>query len=254
MIDCVSNQEVQPWHRLGGVEHVCELRKSAQVLYSIFLTVLRTIYSGKAGRTFGCPDVVWKKDNQKTEIWLDTELRWEDQRPDFTPAIYVSLGEIKYESLPTLQQNARMFMNESGEQSYERSGLGSVTFVHVADKAAASCALADNTENYLSMFQDQICAEYCFEGLEVVSRTPRQKKEKEQTEGKGTFLSSVTVQFKFADAWKVKFETPILKAVDLVEQGQIGLKVAGADVSVMNGMVEIEFGNISSEKETPVDA
>ena len=123
MIDCVSQEEVQPWHRLGGVEHICELRKSSQVLYSIFLTVLRTIYSGKSGRTFGCPDVIWKKDVQKTGIWLDTELRWEDQRPDFTPAIYVSLGEIKYESIPTLQQNARMLMNESGRPIFSMPPL-----------------------------------------------------------------------------------------------------------------------------------
>ena len=58
MIDEVSQTEIQPWHRLGGVEHICELRKNAQVLYSIVITLLRTIYSSTQGRTFGCPNVV----------------------------------------------------------------------------------------------------------------------------------------------------------------------------------------------------
>ena len=68
--DEVSNDEVQPWHRLGGIEHICELRKSSQVLYSIFVTILRMIYSGKKGRTFGCPDLLWKKDPQKMEAFV----------------------------------------------------------------------------------------------------------------------------------------------------------------------------------------
>ena len=46
----VSNEEVQPWHRLGGIEHICELRKSSQVLYAIFVTILRMIYANKKGR------------------------------------------------------------------------------------------------------------------------------------------------------------------------------------------------------------
>ncbi len=134
MIDEVSNAEVQPWHRLGGVEHICELRKNAQVLYGIFVTILRTIWSSKSGRTFGCPDVIWRKDSQKTEIWIDTELRWEDQRPDFNPSIYVSLSEIKYDSVSTLDRQARTYMSSDGEQHYERTGMGTVTFIHVADK------------------------------------------------------------------------------------------------------------------------
>ena len=117
----VSQAEVQPWHRLGGMEHICELRKSSQVLYAIMVTILRMIYSGKKGRTFGCPDVVWKQDPQKTQLWIDTELRWEDQRPDFTPAIFVNLGELKYQFDPTIDMQGRTFMSPGGEQHYERT-------------------------------------------------------------------------------------------------------------------------------------
>lgn len=253
MIDTVSQDEVQPWHRLGGVEHICELRKNAQVLYGIFVTILRTIYSGKGGRTFGCPDVVWRPDSQKTQVWIDTELRWEDQRPDFTPAITVSLSEIKYEFPPTLDRQARMFMSNDGERHYERTGIGTATILHVSDKAGAACSLADNTENYLSMLQDQLAEEYCFSNFAVVSRLPRQKKEQDQSAGKGKYISAVTVQFEFADAWKVKIETPILKVVNMVEDGHAEMRVAGSSVDVRDGTVEIEFANLSTEKDTPRD-
>lgn len=253
MIDMVSQEEVQPWHRLGGVEHICELRKNVQVLYGIFVTILRTIWSNKSGRTFGCPDVVWRKDGQKTEIWIDTELRWEDQRPDFSPAIYVSLGEIRYDSVPTLDREARTFLSHGAEQHYERTGTATATFIHVADKAGAVCALADNTENYLSFLQDQIAQEYCFDHFVVISRQPRQKKEQEQSSGKGKYISAVTVQFDFSDAWTVKIETPLLKAVNMIEEGRSGICVAGAGVDVRDGMVEIEFSNLSTERDTPKD-
>ena len=257
----VSQDEVQPWHRLGGIEHICELRKSSQVLYSIFVTILRMIYSDKNGRTFGCPDVLWKRDPQKTELWIDTELRWEDQRPDFTPAIFVNLGEIKYDFLPTLDQQARLMMNNAGERHYERTGHGTAQIMHISDKAGAACSLADNTENYMSSLQDQICDEYCFEHFAVVGRMPRQQKETAQTAGKGKYVSVVAVQFDFTDAWDVKYETPILKAVSLIDFGapdvdengnEHGIDVTGTNVSVSNGQVEIQFGNMSAETDMPV--
>lgn len=246
----VSQAEVQPWHRLGGVEHICELRKSAQVLYSIFVTILRVMYSGKEGRTFGCPDVVWRPNDEKTDIWIDTELRWEDKRPDFTPAIFVSLGEIKYDVLPTLDMEGRVAVNGAGERRYERTGHCVAQIIHVSDKAGAACALADNTENYLSSLQDPIRDEYCFERFAVVGRLPRQQKETQQTAGKGKYLSVVSVQFDFTDAWNVKFETPILKVVSMLDFGPANVGEHGepdGGVPVIGDSVGIMPGNISSE-------
>lgn len=260
----VSQAEVQPWTRLGGVEHICELRKSSQVLYAIFVTILRMMYSEKNGRTFGCPDVVWKADPQKTELWIDTELRWEDQRPDFTPAIFVNLGEIKYEFVPTLNMQGRLTMSHYAERQYERVGHCVAQIMHVSDKAGAACSLADNTENYLSSLQDQICEEYCFDHFAVVGRVPRQQKEQPQTAGKGKYVSIVAVQFDYTDAWTVKFETPILKAVSMVdfheremdENGNPigGMSIAGTNVDIEGGHIEIEFGNMASETDVPLDA
>ena len=247
----VSQEEVQPWHRLGGVEHICELRKSSQVLYSIFVSVLRMMYSSNKGRTFGCPDVVWKMDPQKTQLWIDTELRWEDARPDFTPAIFVSLGEMKYEVPPTMDLQGRTLLSEDAEQHYERTVTGTATIVHVCDKAGAACCLADNTENYLSSLQDQIRDEYCFDHFLVTGRIPRQKKDEQQTAGKGKYISAVSVQFTFTDAWAVKIESPILKSVDMVERGHSDVYIAGTVVEVAEGAAEIEFGEFSAETDTP---
>lgn len=252
MSDGVSQAEVQPWHRLGGVEHICELRKSATVLYSIFVTVLRTIYANKEGRVFGCPDVLWHSDPQKTELWIDTELRWEDTRPDFTPAIYVCLSDIKYEPPPTMRRGVGMHMNRDGEMHCERIGTGVVSFVHVSDKAGAACALADNTENYIASFQDQIKSGYCFDRLFVVTgRTPLQKKETSQTAGKGKYVSVLSAQFSFTDAWTVKYETPILKTVAAVVDDPKTVKITGDNVEIPNGQLEIEFGNMSVSTDTP---
>lgn len=249
----VSQAEVQPWHRLGGMEHICELRKNAQVLYAILVTVVRMIYSTKKGRTFGCPDVIWKTDPQKTKIWIDTELRWEDQRPDFTPAIFVSLGEMKYEPPPLLGMNFATVMHPDGEQEYQRNVTSSATIIHISDKAGAACALADNTEAFLSSMQDQIRKEYCFDHFCVTGRVPRQKKDEQQLAGKGKYMSAVAVQFDYEEGWTVKFETPILKAVSVIDESHEPIKVAGTDVDMANGTVELNFGDFSTETDTPLD-
>lgn len=249
----VSQEEVQPWHRLGGVEHICELRKSSQVIYSIFVTILRMMYSSKEGRTFGCPDVIWRKDPQKTELWIDTELRWEDTRPDFTPAIFVCLGEMKYELPPGMGMQGMSVITPGAEINYERNVTGTASIMHVCDKAGAACCLADNTDNYLSFLQDQIKEEYCFDHFIVAGRVPRQMKELPQTAGKGKYVSVVQVQYDFTDAWMVKMETPILKSVALMEEDFNGKNIAGTVVDVSGGTAEIEFGDISTETDTPLD-
>ena len=249
----VSQEEVQPWHRLGGMEHICELRKSSSVLYGILITILRMLYSSKKGRTFGCPDIIWNKDAGKTQLWIDTELRWEDKRPDVYPAIYVSIGDIQYTPSPGLDMEGETFMSHDGEQHYERVGTCTASIVHVCDTSGEACALADNTENYLSSLQDQLAQEYCFEHFVVTGRTPLQKKEQQQTAGKEKLVSVVQVKFDWNDAWAVKLETPILKAIDFIEDDRSSVRICGTNVDVMNGTVEIEFGDMSSETDTPVE-
>jgi hypothetical protein len=250
----VSQAEVQPWHRLGGMEHICELRKTTSVLYGILVTILRMLYSGKKGRTFGCPNVIWKQDSQKTQIWIDTELRWEDARPDFRPAIYVSLGEIKYDFLPTIDGHGRTAVSPYGEYQYERTGIATASIVHVCDTVGAACALADNTEAYLSSLQGEIASQYCFDHFVVTGRIARQKtSEQAQASGRDKIASVVQVQFDWADAWMVKVESPILKSVDILSVERDSIEITGTNVDLVNGQIEIEFGDLSSATDTSVD-
>ena len=97
----------------------------------------------------------------------------------------------------------------------------------------------------------------------MTGKIPRQQKEQAQTAGKGKYVSVVSAQFDFTDAWDVKLETPILKAVSMVDYGErkmdengnviSGIEIAGTNVDVSNGTVEIEFGNFSTETDTPLD-
>ena len=78
--------------------------------------------------------------------------------------------------------------------------------------------------------------------------------EQAQTAGKGKYVSVVTVQIDFTDSWVVKIESPILKAVTMVEEDRIGVNVTGASVDVRNGQIEIEFGDVSAASDTPLDS
>ena len=57
----IPDLELQPWHSLGGAEHICELQKSALVLYGIFTEITRLVYHDPDGRLVGTPSVIWRK-------------------------------------------------------------------------------------------------------------------------------------------------------------------------------------------------
>lgn len=251
----VSQEEIQPWHRLGGVEHICELRKDCTVLYAIFVNILREIYATDNGRTFGCPDVLWSPNPDDTGIWIDTELRWEDKRPDFSPAIFVSLGEISTQPMGTLGGGTLVGgPGRFGEYRHQIKVSGSVSFIHISTAAGEACAIADNTEKYLTMMQDQLRDAYCFTSpFRVAGRVALQKGEQTKSYGKNVYASVVSLGFTYYDAWIVKKETPILKAIDIVPPpGGETVNVAGDNVIKSNGHNEIEFGNISTSTDMPL--
>lgn len=250
----VSQDEIQPWHRLGGMEHICELRKDATVLYAIFINILRGIYATRDGRTFGCPDVLWSRNSEKTQIWIDTELRWEDKRPDFLPAIYVNLGQMQYQEVGTMRHSVLGGANKFGETPHQVKASGTVNFMHVSNTAGEACAIADNTEMFFSRLRTELAKTYCFKGdLAVVARTPLQKGQDSESSGKKKFVSVVTVAFEFEDAWSVKQETPILKSIVMLsDEGAQKVDVSGSILEKSNGQFEVEFGNIATSTDTPL--
>lgn len=207
----VSTNEIQPWHSLGGIEHICELRKSCMVLYGIFTELARMIYHDKDGRLIGTPEVVWN--SKGTDIWIDNELRWEDQHPEVRPAIYIQLSPLEYHPFIDGYNSKILSANRFGERHYEHKVSGQVTFMHVASTSGEACALADNTDYSLSMLQDPICSDFCFTKFVSVGRTPLEKLPKEACD---KYASGVTFLYEFSEAWDVKEECPILKSIDLL--------------------------------------
>lgn len=209
------DSEIQPWHSLGGAECICELRKSSTVLYGIFTELARLMYHDTDGRLIGTPDVKW--DYKKPTIWIDTELRWEDQHPEVRPAIYIQLGPIKYDEIPQRSNGQVSPADRFGTCHYEQRASGTVTFMHVASTVGEACALADNTEYMLSSLQNPICHDFCFVRFVMAERTPLEKLPSEASE---KYASAVTFIYEFAESWDVTGETPILKSIDLLNSSR----------------------------------
>jgi hypothetical protein len=211
----IPDDEIQPWHSLGGVEHICELRKSCTVLYGIFVELARLVYHTTDGRLIGTPEVVWKARNPS--IWIDTELRWEDQHPEFRPAIYVQLSPMKYEEYVPGMNGKISSANRFAVRHYQQKVSGAVTFMHVASTVGEACALADNTDYTLNLMQAPICEDFCFTKFFLSERTPLEKLPDESTE---RYASGVTFSYEFEDAWDVTQESPILKSVDMLNSSR----------------------------------
>ena len=216
----VPDAELQPSHAFAGNEFVCETRKTSTVLYGIFSELVRQMYAynGPDERLFGTPGVVWTPDPQTTGIWIDTELRWEQEHPEFRPAIYVKLGQINYSTVDGSRLGLVDLDVQEAEYHYARVGDGSVSFVHIGSTAGEACALADATLDYLDAFSPVITRDFCFNWFTLASRAPVQQA---ASDSKERYASTVTYAFRFTDTWTLKLESPklrgvILKTVDAV--------------------------------------
>lgn len=211
----VTDDEIQPWHSLGGVECICELRKSCAVLYGIFTELARLTYHDTDGRLIGTPDVTWNY--KKPTIWIDTELKWEDQHPEVRPAIYIHLEPLKVDEVIPGYNGQVAAADRFGACSYAQHVSGAVTFVHVASTTGEACSLADNTEYMLSSLQNPIRKDFCFTKFVLAGRTPLEKLPDEASE---KYASAVTFAFEFTQSWDVIGETPILKSIDLLNSSR----------------------------------
>lgn len=207
--------EIQPWHSLGGFEHICELRKSCTVLYGIFTELARLIYHTPDGRLIGTPDVIWNRKNPS--IWIDTELRWEDEHPEFRPAIYIQLSPLEFKEYNPGFSGKVTPADRFAMRHYEMKATGTVTFMHIASTVGEACALADNTEYELSMLQGPICEDFCFVNFVLAGRTPLEKVQDEASE---KYVSGVTFAYEFEESWDVTQESPILKSLDLLNSSR----------------------------------
>ena len=231
----VPDQEIMPNHRIGHNELICELRKTPTVLYGIFTEVVRQFYLNGTGYLEGCPKLKWDANPQKTDIWIDSELAWNDEHPEFRPAIYVKLGELQYET-PLSPHTPVGFNMRDAVYKYGRIGKGTVSFVHVAQRAGESLILCDNTATFLTNFSTPIRNDFCFSRFVEVSRNPLAQS---QPESSLRYASVTTFTYWFGEDWSIKLESPILKS----------LKVLGLDIP--SGQERWKHDSISTNGKPP---
>lgn len=227
MLNEVRDRIIQPFHELARNELVCHIRKTPMVLYGIFTELLQKFWSdGQEARLFGTPEIRWDSDPNKTQIWIDTELRWESEHPEASPAIYIKLAPIQYGTLNgSLTGHVRTDVQEA-EYKYARTGTTSVSFVHIGSTAGEACALCDATENYLDVFSPVITDDFCFDWFKASSRNPLREMPKDSKEKYG---SVVTFDFRFTDEWTLKLETPKLKEFAIRTSKAVGRRLEVGD-------------------------
>lgn len=208
----LQKKELQSQHSFGGIELLPELRKTSSILYGIFVELLHQLYTNTANHPMGTPKRVWDPNPAKTEIWIDTELRWEDEHPEQRPAIYVKLSEIGYTSLVGRKDGLMGENLREAETYHTRSGSGTVSFVHVGQTSGEACMLADATMDYLDAFCCVIRCDFGFTTFSLVNRKALGLRPKES---KDRYESVVTFEFSFQDTWTIKLESQRLKVFTL---------------------------------------
>ena len=215
--------EVHEVHELAGHELICELRKTNMVLYGMFTELVRKLYRQNGPYVVGCPDVRWDPDPQKTGIWIDTELNWNPEHPEFLPAIFVRLGEVQYSSPGGAAPIASGMILRDAVYKTLRTGRTAVSFCHVGGNAGEACALCDNTRFWLSDFAMPIRRDLVLSGFYEVGSVPLRQY---QRDSKERWQSMTTFAVEWNEESSLKLESPILRSIDadfLKERGKYGI-------------------------------
>lgn len=219
----VSPAEVHDVHELAGHELVCELRKTSMVLYGMFVEVVREFYRDVSPYIVGCPPLKWDPDPSKTGLWIDSELNWNDDHPEFLPAVFVKLGDVRYASPAGPAPMASGMVLKDAVYRTLRTGGTTVSFVHVGGSAGEACVLCDNTRSYLSDFARPIASNFALSGFYEASATPMRQYQKDSKE---RWQSSSTFVVEWGEESGIKLESPILREIGtdfLNERGKYGI-------------------------------
>jgi len=186
-----------------------QLHKRPTLLRGIFTELTRQFYLNEDNFPLGTPTKVWSPEPTETDIWIDTELAWEDETPEFRPAIYIKLSPIVYSSLTGRKDGLMGGDPTDSEEYFSRTGKGNVSFVHIAELAGEAESLCDATSEYLDVFGAVIRNDFCFTHFHITNRIPLRIGPKESKTKR--YESVVTCNFEFQDTWTVKLEAQKLK-------------------------------------------
>ena len=180
------------------------IRKDPIVLYGIFVELTQQMYGSEITDT----PWKWSKDEKKTRVWIDTEARWEDVNPEFRPAIYISINDVKYK--PMMGNRSKIGMNlKEAEYHHARDCSGVVSWVHIGSSKGEGVQLLQSTLEYLDVFSDVIKNEFCFDSFLVAGYNPIQVTKESKERIRSILSATVTWQ----ETWSLKLESPKLKAI-----------------------------------------
>ena len=206
----VPDQEFQAAHNIGDLELICQVRKTPTVLYGIFQELVQQFYSTEENFPRVVIAKAWNRDIKKTGVWIGPEWRWNDDNPEFRPAIVVTLSTIRYTSTGGRSDGIIGGNLQDAETFHSRTGTGTVTFRHIGAADGEAVALADATQDYLDAYCGVIRSDFCFKTFNLVERVPTAPRERESKE---RWNSMVTMAFEFEDTWTIKLESQLLKKV-----------------------------------------
>jgi hypothetical protein len=204
----------------GWESTIAQVRKNPTVLYGIFTELCRNIFSADI---VGQDAPNWSSDTTSTKIWIDQEHIWEDQAPEFRPAIYVSLSNLQYDTNTGTTRGLVGMQLPEGEYEYQLRCTGQVTWNHIGNTRGESLLLAETTCDLLSAFSDPIRREFCFDKFHVIGFNPNSV----EKEAREVYRSTVTAKFVFQECWTLKLESAKIKRITF-DAGQRVLDLIGS--------------------------
>ena len=243
----IAPAEVHQVHEFAGRELMCELRKTSMVLYGMFVELVREFYRFQSPYIEGAPAVKWDPDPRKTGISIDSEYMWNQDHPEFLPAIFVRLGDIQYGSLGGQGSpiSAGMVLEDAVYRQV-RTGATSVSFLHVGGNEGEACALCDNTRAYLSDFSMAVRRDLVLTKFHEVSATPIRQW---APDSKERWHSSSTFAVEWQEESRIKLESPVLRRVDVGPSSGDGASCAGVNSCFLNETGK--YGILSCRRDSP---
>lgn len=194
------------------------IRRTPNVVRTLLVELMRELYR-EGNSLFPEYGYHYQRDPENDEcpedpstgVWINSSLVWEDQAPEFRPAIYVKMLPFAYESMLGGDLSAQVSqVPETGERRYARIVKGKAEIIHIGHTLAQADELLANSIDLLDAFSDIIRDDFCFDRFAIIAvNTPKLAK----TEDNEKLDASIQLSFQFKDQWTLKPETPILRQV-----------------------------------------
>jgi len=210
----IVDQPLQPEDVASQTELIAHMRKTPLLLYGILVEITRQFYADANDLPIQVA-ATWDPDDTLSKLWIDTDYKWEDEHPEFRPAIYIKLKPLTYSTYSGRQTSLISVDLKEGEYRHERLGTGGAEWIHIGRSRGESLILAGSTMDYLDSLGTVIRDDFCFDTFQLDSLQPLSVDKESQER----YRSIVSVTFTWQDLWSLKMESPKLKRL-VINAGQ----------------------------------